>query len=55
LGFTEPQARSLPHLKIYRQISRSEFCELTGVQKSAAHRELSSLAEKGLVARQGRG
>jgi len=54
-GLNERQARALAYLKTYGQITRSEYCELTGVQKSEAHRELQAMVQKGLVVQQGRG
>jgi ATP-dependent DNA helicase RecG len=51
----ERQARALEYLKAYGQITRSEYCELTGVQKSTAHQDLRSMISKGIVVRQGKG
>jgi DeoR/GlpR family transcriptional regulator of sugar metabolism len=51
----ERQARALEYLKAYGQITRSEYCTLTGVQKSEAYRELQEMVQKGLVVRRGRG
>jgi predicted HTH transcriptional regulator len=50
----ERQARALEYLKAYGQITRSEYCELTGVQKSTAHQGLQSMISKGIVVRQGK-
>jgi len=54
-GLNKRQARALAYLKTYGRITRSEYCELTGVQKSEAHRELQEMVQKGLIVQQGRG
>ena len=54
-GLNERQARALAYLKAYEQITRSEYCTLTGVQKSTAHQDLQSMVSKGIVVRQGKG
>jgi predicted HTH transcriptional regulator len=51
----ERQARALEYLKAYGQITRSEYCTLTGVQKSEAYRELQEMIQKGLLVRRDRG
>ncbi len=51
----ERQARALEYLKAYGQITRSEYCTLTGVQKSTAHQDLQNMISKGIVVRQGKG
>jgi ATP-dependent DNA helicase RecG len=54
-GLNERQARALAYLKTYGQITRSEYCELTGVQKSTAHQDLQDMVLKGMIVRQGKG
>jgi predicted HTH transcriptional regulator len=54
-GLNERQAKALEYLKAYGQITRSEYCTLTGVQKSEAYRELQEMVQKSLVAQQDRG
>lgn len=54
-GLNERQVRAIEYLKTYRQITRSEYCALTGVQKSEAYRELQEMIQKGLVVPQGKG
>jgi len=54
-GLNERQARALAYLKTYGQITRSEYCELTGVQKSTAHQDLQDMVLKSIVVRQGKG
>jgi ATP-dependent DNA helicase RecG len=51
----ERQARALEYLKACGQITRSEYCTLTGVQKSTAHQDLQNLVSKGIVVRRGKG
>lgn len=54
-GLNERQARALAYLKAYGQITRSEYCTLTGVQKSEAYRELQEMVQKELIVLRGRG
>ena len=54
-GLNERQVRVLEYLKAYGQITRSEYCTLTGVQRSEAYRELQEMVQKRLVVRRGRG
>ncbi len=54
-GLNERQAKALTYLEAYGQITRGEYCALTGVQKSEAFRELQDMVQKGLVVRQGKG
>ena len=54
-GLNERQARALEYLKAYGQITRSEYCALTGVQKSTAHQDLQNMVSKGIIVRRGKG
>ncbi len=54
-GLNERQARAVEYLKTYGQITRGEYCALTGIQKSTAHQDLQGMVLKGIIVQQGKG
>ncbi len=54
IGLSERQCAVVPHLKLQRQITNSEYRNITGVTDRTAARDLDDLVKKGLLERTAR-
>jgi ATP-dependent DNA helicase RecG len=54
-NLSERQGKALEYLRVYGQISRSDYSRMYGVGSTEAYQELRAMLVKGLVLRQGKG
>lgn len=55
LGLNERQIKAVEFIKQNKRISTKEYCNLFGVVRDTANRDLNNLLEKGLIGRKGSG